>query len=65
MSVWTLIAEGWQEVAAAVLVVAAAVYLVRRLWPSRRNRAPSPCGHCSSCSPEKPVTLQLPSTSDR
>jgi hypothetical protein len=53
MTLWGLIADGWQDVAAMMLVIAAAVYLFRRLRPGAANSDPSPCSRCSGCPQER------------
>lgn len=40
---------GWQELVAFALVVAAAIYLTRRLWRVARGKQPTGCGTCPSC----------------
>jgi hypothetical protein len=42
---------GWQDVVAWTLVIAAAVYLVRKLWPRAARRAAGGCarGGCGAC----------------
>jgi hypothetical protein len=54
----------WQDIAALVLVLAAALYVVRRLLQAGGRRRSAGCGGCSECAsavnPEPLVTIDPP-----
>jgi len=48
----------WQDIVAILLIVVAAVYVLRRIWHAVTGRQKSGCAGCSAC-PQPPADQDL------